>query len=158
MPRKSETKQALSNVMWVWTGLWMEGGRKGARDGRRVGVDGAGEGREGSGKEGAWKERGARRGGGGREGSETGGAWVWTRLWMEKGGSETEDGGERDGTGGAWWTELWKEEGGARDGRCMRCVRGRGGKVLSGTNHGGANAAPCFAAERSCASGAILRG
>ena len=56
------------------------------------------------------------------------GRWVWTGLWMEMGG----------------WTGV----DGAVEGRWM----------LSRTKHGGANATPCLAEERYCASGTVWRG
>ena len=83
---------------WVWTGL----GRKGGRDGRCMGVDGAeGKGRETGGARvwtGARREvHGCGRGWGGKREGQTGGGW--TELWNEEGG-----------TGGAWvWTGLWRE-------------------------------------------------
>ena len=56
------------------------------------------------------------------------GRWVWTGLWVEM--------GERTGVDGA--------------------VEGRW--MLSRTKHGGANATPCLAEERYCASGTVWRG
>ena len=139
----SETEAAGA---WVWTGLWMGKGKGretgGAwvwtrlgegRDGKCMGVDGAIGKAEGRGRETRAKK--------GREGSETGGAWVWTGLGREEGGA-------RDG--GAWVWRVVAKEGRERDGRCVGV--GRGERSMEG-----ANAAPCFAAERCCASGAILR-
>ena len=133
----SETEGA-----WVWTGLWMErkGGEKGGawvwtglgKEGRgaSMSVDGAADGRKGRRMGGRGARDGRRVGvdgaGEGRGKGARRGAWVWT--------------GAVD-----VWTGLGREEGGARDGRCMDEAvggRGRGGAwawtgLLSGTKHGG---------------------
>ena len=108
MPRKSETKHALSGTEdGCGGGRGWEGKREGKegredgreRDGRRMGGDGAG-------REDGGERDGRRMGGDGKmEGSET----VGTELGRE-------DGGERDGR--AWVvTGLGREDGGERDGR-----------------------------------------
>ena len=51
---------------------------------------------------------------------------MWTELWGEDGGEQDRRCmGVENGTekGRAWaWTGLGREEGGARDGRCMACM------------------------------------
>ena len=146
MPRKSETKHALSGTEdGCRGGRGWEGKREGkeGRGARReahgwgrseTGCEWVGAGREDGGErdgrrmgrevygdgagEGRW--RGARREahgwGRGLGGSKTGGAWLGLGRGLGR-----EDGGERSETAGG----MGREDGGERDGRCMGTGLGR---------------------------------